>query len=248
MASFGNGYGSECHLLRYLGRHRARLNKAVQGVTGGIDVRWLDFPFSALWPNSVHKGQWPDSEWLSLEFLPQDSAVVQNWRERWPHGSGVMNWDAVGEVKIDNEWEWILIEAKGHLGEIKSNCAASAPRSIELINNTLSETKAALGAPQDVDWRNGYYQYANRLAVLHHLESHGVGARLIFIYFCGDVRPDKFVCPMDAAGWSKALSAQENHLGIPKFHPIAHRIHKLFLPVGEATLDGENRKYRSEHH
>ena len=29
MGMMGDGYGSECHLLRYLGRHRALLNQRV---------------------------------------------------------------------------------------------------------------------------------------------------------------------------------------------------------------------------
>ena len=233
MARFGNGYGSECHLLRYLGRHREKLNAAVRKATGGTDVRWLEFPFSSSWSGSKNGSRWPDVEWLSLDFLPRNSEVVQDWRERWPHGSGIMNWDAVGQVNIDGVSEWLLVEAKGHLSEINSDCTATSPRSIELIERTLDETKAALEALSDADWTRGYYQYANRLAVLHHLNRHNVGARLMFIYFCGDVRPDSFVCPKDEAGWSQALMAQEEHLHLPNDHLLASRIHKLFLPVWE---------------
>jgi len=59
---FGNGYGSECHLLRYLGRHRDRLNAEVCRETGGSDVRWLDFPFAKTWPGKKGSRQWPDAE------------------------------------------------------------------------------------------------------------------------------------------------------------------------------------------
>ena len=239
MASFGNGYGSECHLLRYLGRHRERLHTAICEATGATDVRWLDFPFVASWPDpkggSRVKGgsRWPDVEWLSLDFLPRDSEVVRDWRERWPHGGGIMNWDAVGQVEVGGVWEWLLVEAKGHLSEIKSDCSASAAPSIERIERTLAETKAALGAPPNADWLRGYYQYANRLAVLHHLDRHDVGARLMFIYFCGDFRPDAFECPQDESGWADALAAQEAHLHLRKHHALAPRVHKLFLPVWE---------------
>jgi hypothetical protein len=43
MAEMGNGYGSECHLLRYLGRHRTELDKRVREETGGQHVEWLDY-------------------------------------------------------------------------------------------------------------------------------------------------------------------------------------------------------------
>lgn len=56
MAKFGNGYGSECHLLRYLGRHRKRLDAAVCEVTGATGVHWLDFPFASVWPDPQKVG------------------------------------------------------------------------------------------------------------------------------------------------------------------------------------------------
>ena len=228
MASFGNGYGSECHLLRYLGRHRVVLDEAVCAATGATAVRWLDFPFSRSWTGGKN---WPDSEWLGLDFLPADSAVVGDWRARWPHGSGIMNWDAVGEVEVNGAWDWLLVEAKGHLREITSSCTAKSPDSINRIGRTLDETKATLGAPPDADWLNGYYQYANRLAVLHHLDRHGIGAQLLFLYFCGDIRRDSFVCPADEAEWHPALVAQYAHLGLAPDYPFVGRVHNLFLPV-----------------
>ena len=45
MAHMGDGYGSECHLLRYLGRHRALRDWRVLACVGGSAIEWLDFPF-----------------------------------------------------------------------------------------------------------------------------------------------------------------------------------------------------------
>ena len=36
-------YGSEWHLLRYLGRHRHRLHHQIREATGGDVVDWLDY-------------------------------------------------------------------------------------------------------------------------------------------------------------------------------------------------------------
>jgi hypothetical protein len=38
-------YGSELHLLRYLGRHRDDFDKRVIAETGGDSVKWLDFGY-----------------------------------------------------------------------------------------------------------------------------------------------------------------------------------------------------------
>lgn len=232
MAKFGNGYGSERHLLRYLGRHRKLLDGSIRKqIASATEVRWLDFPFAKSWSGKTPESRWPDAEWRSLDFLrATNPAVVDDWKQRWPHGSGVVNWDAVGEIKVAQEWEWLLVEAKSHTGELRSNCDAKAANSLQQIDCVFEEVKRCLGVPQAAGWKKSYYQYANRLAVLHHLEKHGVKARFLFIYFCGDVFPNRN-CPKDEAGWDAALTAQENHLALPQKHALADRIHKLFLPV-----------------
>jgi len=53
----------------------------------------------------------------------------------------------------------------------------------------------------------------------------------LFIYFCGDYRPDNFVCPQDEAGWVEALAAEEAHLRLSKNHALTSSVHKVFLPV-----------------
>lgn len=46
MGKMNANYGSELHLLRWLGRHRDAFNRKVYEATG-LDVsRWLDFGFS----------------------------------------------------------------------------------------------------------------------------------------------------------------------------------------------------------
>ena len=197
MAKFGNGYGSECHLLRYLGRHQEALRSAVCGaVASASDVRWLDFPFAASWPGDDPKSHWPDAEWKSLAFLQEENpGVVRAWKECWPHGSGVMNWDAVGQIKVNGTWEWLLVEAKSHTGEIESDSGAG-DKSKRKIESVFKDVKYTLNVPQTADWLTKYYQYANRLAVLHHLDTHSV-KRLLFIYFCVmfGVSPQSKDCP-----------------------------------------------------
>jgi len=195
-------------------------------------VHWLDFPFAASWPGNNPKSQWPDAEWKSLDFLQKENPdVVCAWQECWPHGSGVMNWDAVGRIEIDGTWEWLLVEAKSHTGELQTDCGAG-DESRRKIQGVFEEVKRDLSVPQTADWLTKYYQYANRLAVLHHLDKHDVKARLLFIYFCGDVWPSPGKdCPKHEADWDEVLEAQEEHLGLLKKHPLAGRIHKLFLPV-----------------
>ena len=46
MGTIGYGYGSEWHLLRYLGYHRHYLSQEILNMIGGEILQWLDFKFS----------------------------------------------------------------------------------------------------------------------------------------------------------------------------------------------------------
>ena len=76
MGRIGHGYGSEWHLLRYLGRHRDRLDKEVLAKVGAKEVKWLDFPFK---PN----GKWQHEKWKGVDFLRRKD-VQAKWSEFWP--------------------------------------------------------------------------------------------------------------------------------------------------------------------
>jgi hypothetical protein len=79
MAQMGNGYGSECHLLRYMGRHRDQLDEVVLRQIKANSIHWLDFHFD-------RQRKWPDAEWEGLGFLPERTALRSAWRTSWPPG------------------------------------------------------------------------------------------------------------------------------------------------------------------
>jgi hypothetical protein len=161
------------------------------------------------------------------------------WPQYWPRSGTQQNWDAVGYVKITRDDEWLLVEAKAHLGEIASHCGAKESGGLPNIRKVLDDLKRTLGAADDRDWLNGYYQFANRLAVLDFLTRNGIPARLLFIYFVGDKRADGMKCPEAEEQWQEALSAQDRWLGAKADHPLTNRIHKLFLPVlGTSQVPG----------
>jgi hypothetical protein len=91
----GHGYGSECHLLRYLGRHRELFNKVVQSVVGASSVQWLDFHFDPI-------KRWQDGERKGVDFLPVEHPASLAWRKFWPQQGNPPNWDAVGICK--DQW------------------------------------------------------------------------------------------------------------------------------------------------
>jgi hypothetical protein len=224
MADMGDGYGSECHLLRYLGRHRKRLDAAVHDATGGQSIDWLDAPFDA-------SRRWPDGEWTGLDFLPADLPARRAWTRFWPSRGNPPNWDAVGQLRTNGQTEWLLVEAKAHVREVKSACQAKPEGGRGQITAAFEQTKQALGVASDRDWLTAYYQYCNRAAILNFLTQQGVPARLLFVYFLGDRSGPGRICPAQEEAWAPALAARDRQVGLPVGHRLTDRIHKVFLPV-----------------
>lgn len=225
MGRIGYGYGSECHLLRWMGRHRQAFDQKVAAAIGkpGVSIQWIDFHFK---PGE----KWQDAERKGLDFL-DDPAIQQRWSQFWPLGRGIQNWDAVGWT--EGQREIILVEAKAHLGEITSDCKASSPKSEHKIRAAFSETQNALDVTAGTnDWTKRYYQTTNRLAVLYFLHREKIPAHLLFIYFVGDKFGNNRVCPQTEKDWTETLEAQDDYIGLPPDHKLAGRIHKLFLHVG----------------
>ena len=223
MARMGYGYGSEWQLTRFLGRHRQRLTRAVEGSTGLSDVEWLDFRFKS--------SDWlGDGELLGLDFI-EDEDLKAEWSAWWPTGSGIMNWDAVGRGITDTgTCEWVLVEAKGNLKELGSNCGAG-PKSLAKIQSALADTRSAMGVSVSEEWTVGHYQHANRLAVLHFLSSHDVPARLVYILFTGETDSDSR-SPGDRDGWQEAMGSMKAHLGLTGTSEMESRVHDIYIDVG----------------
>ena len=74
MGRIGHGYGSEWHLLRYLGRHRAAVDRFVLDATGGEAIEWLDFGFN-------RNAAMFDDEPKGLEFLANDADLQKAWAD-----------------------------------------------------------------------------------------------------------------------------------------------------------------------
>lgn len=222
MAEIGHGYGSEWHLLRFLGRHREWFDRLVLSKVGGRHVDWLDFPYRA-------ESEWFDAEWKGVDFVER-AEVREAWRRYWPQTGNVQNWDAVGRLRTEGGTEFLLVEAKAHLAEARSDCGAKTEGGLATIERALQQTKEAFGAPSDVDWLHGYYQYCNRLATLYFLTSNGIPARLLFVYFVGD-RPPDGRSGASAEDWTEAFRTRQQKLGVNPSSQLASRVHDLLIEV-----------------
>lgn len=221
MGKIGYGYGSEWHLLRYLGYHRHELSAKVGAAIGAGRICWLDFP--------------REGEWKGLDFLPDNSPAKNEWKTFWPQTGNMHNWDAVGVRKTDAGEEYLLVEAKAHIKELNTKCGARDQRSIQIIEEALRATRKEFGADETKasNWLNRYYQYANRLAVLYFMREHDIPAHLVFICFLGDSFPARsnIKCPKTEAPWHKALADVHKRLGLSDAGLYKERVHHLYPPI-----------------
>lgn len=77
------------------------------------------------------------------------------------------------------------MEAKANVPESVSFCGAKDKNSLDTISASLAETQRWLNCRDPrIDWKCGFYQYANRLAYLYFLrEKAQKEAYLVFLHF-----------------------------------------------------------------
>jgi hypothetical protein len=211
MGKMALGFGSEFHLLRWMGRHRNGFDNHIKNLLQVDNISWLDFEFDA-------GAMIPDKELIGLSFLGRDSQfdnVISKWRDEWPQRGNSMNWDLVGYTENSNERTWIFIEAKAHLGELEQSSNASN-ESLKKINKAL--TKAAenngINMIDKNPWTKKYYQLANRIYILDLLKRCSIKAKLINIYFIGDLNSRSRKSPQDKETWQSKIDEMKEYLNI----------------------------------
>ena len=227
MGKMGYGYGSEFHLLRWMGRHRDKFNDEVCKAIGVKDQKpeWLDFKFES-------RNEIPDRELKGLEFLEDDKrknkvfCAFESGEYSWPKTGQAMNWDAVGRIGD----AYILCEAKAHVEEVEKTHDPGTSKSVNQRCIAFEFAKKKIGA-SNADWIHNYYQMANRLYVIALLDECHIKAYLLNIYFCGDCHRG-WDCPETEDQWRETVIKDEmEKLGVVNSDFFKRRVKNLFLPV-----------------
>lgn len=184
MAQIGYGYGSEYHLMRFLGHHRHLLESLITEQTGyNPPFNWLDFEFAKRKKNISG-----DSELKGIGFLKElINEDVYDAIEKEYKSYGInkidtwQNWDAIAVA--DNTI--LLVEAKAHTEELKSDKSDNGGKSKDKIIRFMKEQLPEF--PVNEEWLRDYYQLANRLAITalfdKHLSKVGMHARTLCLFF-----------------------------------------------------------------
>jgi len=225
MAKLGLGYGSEFHLMRFLGRHRNDLDSLILKEIDyqNKNIEWKDFLYD-------QKLEIPDREYIGIEFLKNEenySLINDKWKDLWPSNNHAQNWDAI--AKIDNEW--LLIEAKAKKDEIISSSQASSD-SLKKIKKEMDKLKKDYYIKSSNDWTKKYYQKANRILFFNFLKENNIQAKLVFVYFIsGYLKNGIQEGVVSRNEWLSIIKEQDAYLGIQDNHLLKKHIVNVFIDV-----------------
>lgn len=225
MAEIGNGYGSEFQLLRFLGHHRNELNQIVKkALRTDSEIEWLDFPYD-------DKKLSGDGEYIGINFLsslPNNSDIKTKWDNFWPSRNKAQHWDAI--AKVDDTW--ILVEAKAHSEEMKSDCGAGE-NGKKIIESQMIGLINEKGIKPNGSWLKEYYQKANRLLFAYFLETNDIQCRVLYIYFVNGFKNKGVVEEKD---WEKLIKEQDTYLGIVDNDWVKHKVKNIIVNCKKRNL------------
>ncbi|MGO9176150.1 MAG: hypothetical protein ACLQED_08425 [Desulfobaccales bacterium] len=168
------------------------------------------------------------SEYRDTAFLENINLqeLVAELKKFWPKNGP--QWDALGRTSDGRAF--ILIEAKANVPELVSFCGANDEKSLKTISESLAETQRWLNCRDPrIDWKYGFYQFANRLAHLYFLrEKAHREALLIFLYFVNDPT----YIPTSEDAWKSALKLQKKLMGLDA-RSLSGKVIDLFIDTNE---------------
>jgi hypothetical protein len=234
--SFIGERGSKLRLQQWVTRHRDVLNLMLCHASSTLDdfletnPKWISPLGHPEWTTTAASHPYAEfrSNFWSALGLSNPPPNPTFWPDLGP------NWDGVAALEGPGGQRGVLlVEAKSHLTEPESSCAAKPEGGRHRIVSSLDATKRYVEAPQSADWLRGYYQFANRLAFLYYLRARrNVPAWLALVNFVGDgFDGSRSVFPSKRADWDDTNSAITGHLGLPDCHALRPYLVNVYPPA-----------------
>jgi hypothetical protein len=163
--------------------------------------------------------EYRDAAFLERLGLSKLADELQQW---WPDRGP--QWDALA---LTDKGDVLLVEAKAHVSEMFSSCAASPPSRAK-IEAALKQVMDACNAQPRSSWCDCFYQLANRITHLHWLRQKDMPAWLVLVNFTGD---DEIGGPQTTAEWQAAYKVVDHVMGLRERHALSRYIIHLYPSV-----------------
>lgn len=166
--------GSRLYLQQYMLNAKEELSELIMAASPSL-LSFIGSNTKIQWKSPLQKPEKPGKEEFYeyrddfLEVLGLDDEAYNNEskavREFWPKIGP--QWDGLALVTgSDGEKGLLLVEAKAHLDETKSDVKAKSQISINKINSSIGIAQKSYGI-KPVDWTKNHYQLGNRIAFLY---------------------------------------------------------------------------------
>lgn len=177
MANLNSGLakrGSRKYLQQYMINAKDELSELIIAASPSL-LSFIDSKSEIEWMSPLEK---PDKlgkeefyeyrdDFLEVLELKKDnlSDAKEKLKEFWPKNGP--QWDGLAVVNgIDGQKGLLLVEAKAHIDETKSDLKAVSEESINKIKNAIAVTQDCCGI-ETTEWTKHYYQLGNRIAFLY---------------------------------------------------------------------------------
>ena len=185
---------SRKHVLDWL---QSGVDEFLSSLNDLIDVAGARVTPDDLWmPRGFSEPQEARLDGLDDRWLPSDvREVIANWWLEHPEGANTPNWDLLATCTIRGQRGLVLVEAKAHGNELKTegkplkrDASQNSRDNHARINAAIREACDALNDVQEgfAISRGSHYQLSNRIAFGWRLASLGVPAVLLYLGFVGD--------------------------------------------------------------
>lgn len=179
--------GSRLCLQQYIEKDKDKLSKSIIASSFSL-MSFLDKDLKITWKSPIKENYFDEYRDDFLKSLNPNMLIddaEKQLRNFWPKNGPQWDGIAVADGK-ENSKGLLLIEAKAHTEETKSDMKASSAESIKMINNSFEEVQKYMGVkPQP--WTKEYYQLANRIAYLYYLNVKlSIPTWLVLINFTDD--------------------------------------------------------------
>lgn len=214
--------GSRLYLQEYMVKTQDTLSEMIIAASPSL-LTFASNKANIDWKSPLEKEDFYEyrDDFLKVLDLENENANEKR-REFWPKNGP--QWDGLAVVNgVNGQKGFLLVEAKVHINEIKSDLRATSEESIKKIKESIGRTQGYYEI-QPNDWTEHYYQLGNRIAYLYFMnEILAMPTWLVLINFT-----DGKFKKTDLHEWLKHYNQIYNNMGINQNSKLLNKIIQIF--------------------
>jgi hypothetical protein len=217
--------GSRLYLQQYMINGKDKLAEMIIAASPSL-LTFVEDKTKIVWKSPLEESEFYEYRDDFLEVLDLKKETYDEAKVKlggfWPKNGP--QWDGLAVVNgINGQKGFLLVEAKAHLAETKSDLKAESPISIDMINKSIIRTQEHYNI-QPNNWTKHYYQLGNRIAYVFFMnEILNIPTWLVLINFT-----DGKYKKTDLQEWLKHYNQIYTNMGIHQDCKLLNKIIQIF--------------------